>query len=173
MKLFGALAKASALAGMVLGLAVMPALAGPAEIALLEEYVGTWRGKGTLSGANTETVVCRMEMKPGNGEKVTYAGRCSIAGSQLSVSGTISYNDKSDRYEAAMSTNVGFTGTGIGRRQGSSIVFDLKERNKDDAGNDMAVDSSMVLKDGTINVDFKVTFVSTGESIVAKIPFTK
>ena len=36
----------------------------------------------------------------------------------------------------------------------------------------MAVDTSIVLKDQKINVSFKVTFVSTGESITAQIPFT-
>ena len=172
MKLFGPLAKAAALAGLVLGLAVFPALAGQKEIDALSAYIGDWKGKGTLSGANTETVVCRMSLKAGNSGKLNYAGRCSVAGQVLSVNGTIAYIDPNRRYEAAMTTNVGFSGMAVGRLQGDSIVFDLKERNKDDSGNDMAVDTSIVLKDQKINVSFKVTFVSTGESITAQIPFT-
>ncbi|MEQ1769511.1 MAG: hypothetical protein ABL879_06685 [Devosia sp.] len=173
MKLFGPLAKAVALVGLVLGLGVFPALAGQREIDALAAYVGDWRGKGTMSGANTETVVCRMGLKPGNAGKLNYSGRCSVAGSVLSVNGTIAYVDANNRYEAAMTTNVGFSGMATGRLRGDDIVFDLKERNKDSEGNDMSVATSITLSGGAMSVDFKVTFVSTGESIVAKIPFAK
>jgi hypothetical protein len=114
-----------------------------------------------------------MDMKSGNDDKVNYSGRCSMAGTQVSVNGTIAFNDASKRYEAAMTTNVNFSGVAIGRRSGQSIIFDLKEKNKDEEGNDLDIASSMVLKDQKISVNFKVVFVATGESIVATIPFSK
>src|SRR5688500_11494098 len=53
MKLFGPLARAAAFAGLALAgaIAASPASAGPNEIALLESYIGSWSGRGQLTGA--------------------------------------------------------------------------------------------------------------------------
>jgi hypothetical protein len=171
MKSFGPLGKALALTGVLLGLSGMPALGGEAELKLLQEYIGDWRGTGQMTGARTETVVCRMNLADANGTKVNYTGRCSFAGAQMAVRGTVAYNEASNRYEAVMTANPGaYSGMAIGRRQGNGIVFDLKDRNVDQ-GNAYDIASSMVLKDGKIGVSFKVTFADSGESIVADIPF--
>src|SRR4051812_142944 len=76
MKLFGPLTGAIALAGTVAAFA-MPALAGPAEIAALDKYLGTWNGKGQVTGAQTNQVTCKMALSAGNGGKLNYTGRCS------------------------------------------------------------------------------------------------
>ena len=56
MKLFGPLARAIAIAGLATAsvMAPAPAYAGPAELALLESYIGVWSGRGELVGAETE-----------------------------------------------------------------------------------------------------------------------
>ena len=64
-------------------------------------------------------------------------GRCTLAGTTLSINGTIAFI--SGHFEAAMTSNASFTGTAIGRKKGDTIVFDLKEKQKGDDGNDMDV----------------------------------
>ena len=56
---FASLSRAAALAGLLAVSGAAPALAAPADVALLQSYIGEWRGRGVLIGANTETVVCR------------------------------------------------------------------------------------------------------------------
>ncbi len=174
MKLFGPLMRAIVLACVLVTGAAMPAFAGPAEIAALSEYLGTWNGKGTMTGAQTQPVVCKMSLSSGNGGKLNYTGRCSLAGQQLSVTGTIAYVDANRRYEAVMNSGVGgFRGVAYGQKVGSSIVFDLKQRADDDAGNDISIAAKIVLKGNAMSVDFHAVFNDTGDTIDAKVPFTK
>ena len=72
MNLFGPVARAVAVAGVLVAAGAMPAFAGPAEMALLESYIGTWNGKGTMKAAQDETVVCKMSLSKGNGTKLNY-----------------------------------------------------------------------------------------------------
>ena len=175
MKLFGPVARAVALAGALIVAGALPAFAGPAEMAVLEAYVGTWNGKGTLKAAQDETVVCKMSLSKGNGSKLNYTGRCQLAGAQLSVTGTIAYVDANKRYEAVMNSGVGgFRGVAIGLKKGESIVFDLKQRGEDDSGNDVSIASTVTLKGGdSMAVAFHAQFVDTGDTLDASIPFTK
>lgn len=175
MNLFGPVARAAAVAGVLLVAGAVPAFAGPAEMAVLEAYIGSWNGKGTLKGAQEETVVCKMSLSKGNGTKLNYTGRCSLAGAQLSVTGTIAYVDANKRYEAVMNSGIGdFRGIAIGVKRGDGIVFDLKQRGLDDAGNDMQIASTVTLTGGNkMGVTFHASFVSTGDTIDANVPFTK
>lgn len=175
MKFLGPLSRTLALAGLLLvaPLTASPALAAKADVELLQSYVGDWRGKGEMVGAETETVVCRLSLSKGNQDKVNYSGRCSLAGTVLSVNGTLAYNDAANRFEAAMSSNATFSGLAVGKRQGSALVFNLKERNKDEAGNDLTLSAAITLRQEKINVDFKVMFNATGETLTASVPFSK
>lgn len=174
MKLFGPLASATCAAIALVGIAgASPSLAGPAETKQLEGYIGSWSGRGVVTGADKETVVCRMTITDGNDDKVNYTGRCAMAGTTVSVNGTLAYIDARKRYEAAMTTNAGFTGLAIGKKSGSDVVFDLREKAEDEAGNDLNVTAGITLSGETINVDFNVVFVSSGDSLSAKVPFTK
>jgi hypothetical protein len=175
MTLFGPVARAAAMAGVLMAAAAMPAFAGPAEMALLESYAGSWTGKGSLKGAQEETVVCKMSLSKGNGTKLNYTGRCSLAGAQLSVTGTIAYVDAKNRYEAVMNSGIGsFRGVAIGVKKGDGIVFDLKQRGTDDSGNDLSIDSTVTLSGGNkMAVRFHAEFNSTGDTIDASVPFSK
>jgi len=177
MKLDGPLMRMVALAGLLVAapMAAAPAYAAAADVALLKSYVGEWRGRGQLIGAESESVVCRLTLSPGNQDKVNYSGRCSLAGTTVSVNGTIAYVDAARRYEAAMTSNVMFTGLAVGRKQGSNIVFNLREKNKDEAGNDLTVTAAIILGGGgkSIGVDFGVVFNATGETLKASVPFSK
>ena len=175
MKSVGPLSRILALAGLLLiaPLSVTPVMAAKADVELLQSYVGDWRGKGEMVGAETETVVCRLSLSKGNQDKVNYSGRCSMAGTVLSVNGTLAYNDAARRFEAAMSSNATFSGLAVGKRQGSALVFNLKERNKDEAGNDLTISAAITLRQEKINVDFKVVFNATGDSMTASVPFNK
>jgi hypothetical protein len=177
MKLNGALLRLAALAGLLAAtpVSVAPAYAAGADVALLKSYLGSWKGRGTLIGAETESVVCRLSLSEGNADKMNYSGRCAMAGTTVSVNGTIAYNDSARRYEAAMTSNVMFTGLAIGKKQGNNIVFNLREKNKDDQGRDLTVTAAITLGGAgkSIAVDFGVVFNATGETLKASVPFTK
>lgn len=175
MKFLGPLTRLLALVGLLLGapLTVTPVMAAASDVALLHSYIGDWRGRGTLVGADKESVVCRLSLSKGNQDKVNYSGRCSMAGTNLSVNGTLAYNDAARRFEAAMSSNATFSGLAVGKRQGEAVVFNLRERNKDEAGNDLTITAAITLRKEKIEVDFKVVFNSTGDSLTASVPFAK
>ena len=149
-----------------------PAFAGPVE--LLESYVGNWKGTGALvGGQNPEPFRCRLGISKGNLNKINYAGRCSLVDMTLSVSGTIAYDDKAQRYQAAMSSNAGFTGVAVGRINGDTVSFDLREKQKDRGGNDVRIGSRILLNGGAITVDFEVEFNNSGQVLTASVPFSR
>lgn len=144
------------------------------ELALLESYVGSWQGEGALVGGDrNEPFRCRLTVAKGNAGKVNYTGRCALINTTLSISGTIAFNANAGRYEAAMSSNAGFTGIAIGQERGGQISFDLKERQKDRAGSDVRIGSRIKLVDGDITVDFEVEFNDSGEVLTASVPFSR
>ena len=156
------------------GLAVAPTLAGPAEMDLLSSYVGNWRGEGVMRGGEQpEAFRCRMQVQKGNQAKVNFAGRCTLVNFNLSVSGTIAFNDKARRYEAAMSSNAGFSGVAAGRINGDTITFDLAEKQVDKGGNDMRIGSKVSLVADTINIDFEIEFNNSGHVLTARVPFKR
>lgn len=175
MTFFGPMSRALALAGLLVsaGAASTPAFAGPADVALLKSYIGEWRGRGVLIGANSETVVCRLSLTAGNQDKVNYSGRCTLAGTQLSVAGTMAYVEASRRYEAAMSSNATFTGIAIGQKRGGGLVFNLRERDEDEEGKDINISAQIALTDSAIDVVFEVIYVESGDSLRAEVPFSK
>lgn len=144
------------------------------ELALLESYVGSWQGEGALIGGDQpEPFRCRLTVAKGNAGKVNYTGRCALVNATLSISGTIAFNETAKRYEAAMSSNAGFTGLAIGQERGGQISFDLRERQKDRGGSDVRIGSRIVLVGGNITVDFEVEFNNSGEVLTASVPFAQ
>jgi hypothetical protein len=165
---------AAALAAPLALVSIAPAMAGPNELAVLTSYIGDWRGAGALVGdGKSEPFTCRLSIAKGNAEKVNYTGRCSLVSANLSISGTIAYNDEQQQYEAAMSSNAGFTGLAIGRLRGQQISFDLQERDRDRSGSDVRIGSKIVLVNGGITVDFEVEFNNSGEVLRASVPFSQ
>ena len=144
------------------------------EIALLESYVGNWQGEGALVGGDQpEPFRCRLTVAKGNGGKVNYTGRCALVNATLSISGTIAFNEAARRYEAAMSSNSGFTGLAIGQERGGQISFDLREQQKDRGGSDVRIGSRILLVNGKITVDFEVEFNNSGDVLTASVPFAQ
>lgn len=176
MKPSGPVSRGLALAALLMTSMLMtaPTHAAQADIDLLHSYVGSWTGTGVLTGASSETVRCRLDLTRGNQDKVNYAGRCAIAGSPLSVKGTLAYVDASRRFEAAMTSNAGFSpDAAIGRRQGNGVRFDLRERAKDEDGKDVTITAVFALQSGRIQVELDVVYNETGDRLKASVPFTK
>lgn len=175
MKLFGPLSRSVAVAGLAVtsAMAAAPAVAAKADIELLNSYLGEWKGKGTIVGEQSETVKCRLSLTPGNDDKVTYSGRCALAGTILSVNGTLAYIDDARRYEAVMTSNATFSGNAIGRKQGDGVVFNLKERETDEEGNDLTITAVIALINKKISVEFEVVFNASGEILRASVPFSR
>lgn len=166
---------AAALAAIAMtGVLAIPAKAGPAELELLLSYVGSWQGSGALTGGEEpEPFRCRLNITKGNQSKINYAGRCSLISMNLSVSGTIAFDDAGRRYQAAMSSNAGFTGMAVGRQQGDTISFDLREQQVDRGGNDVRIGSRINLVGNSITVDFEVEFNQSGQVLTASVPFSR
>ncbi|MET3925487.1 hypothetical protein [Devosia sp. 2618] len=175
MSIFGVLSRAMAVATVVaaMGGAVAPAIAAPADVALIKSYIGEWRGRGTLVGATTETVVCRLSLTQGNQDKVNYSGRCTLAGTQLSVAGTMAYVEANKRYEAAMTSNATFTGIAVGQKRAGGLVFNLREREQDEHGKPLNITAQIFLRPDAITVAFEVVYVENGDNLRADVPFTK
>jgi hypothetical protein len=173
MNKFGPLTRAVLVGAAIVASTTLPALAGP-EMDLLKTYIGTWKGTGTVSGSQAQPVTCRMALTKGNGDKLNYNGRCSLAGAQLAVYGTIAWIDAKHHFEAAMTSGIGgFNGVAVGQRSGGNIVFDLQQRANDNEGNDITISAKVVLSGATMGVDFHATFNKSGDKVDAKIPFTK
>ncbi|MEP7239474.1 MAG: hypothetical protein ABI697_01190 [Devosia sp.] len=154
---------------------VTPAFAGPKELALLSSYVGEWSGSSTLvGGAKPERFSCRLTIDKGNQAKINYAGRCAVTTMNLSVTGTIAFDDASRTYQAVMSTNAGFKGTAIGRISGGKITFDLAEKEADRAGNAVRLGAQIILiGSNSITVNYQVEFNDSGNVLTASVPFIK
>ena len=166
----------AALATLVLaGLAVFPAQASQAELDLLKAYIGGWSGAGVLEGGKApEPFRCRLTIDKGNQAKINYAGRCTLVNMNLSISGTIAFDDKSRTYQAVMSSNAGFKGVAIGQIKGDQISFDLAEKQSDRAGNAVRIGSQITLIGAkSITVDFQVEFNNSGNVLTATVPFSK
>lgn len=156
------------------GLMVVPTQSGQAELDLLTSYVGDWSGAGVLVGGQApEAFRCRLNVSKGRQARVNYAGRCSLVNMNLSVSGTIAYDDAARRYQAAMSSNAGFTGNAVGQKNGDKITFNLSENQKDRGGNDVRIGSRIHLQGPQITVDFEVEFNNSGQVLTASVPFSK
>lgn len=151
-----------------------PALAGPAEVELLSSYIGDWTGNSVLKGGEQEEPFrCRLKVSKGTQAKINYSGRCALVNSNLSVAGTIAYDDASRRYYAAMSSNVGFSGQAVGQVRGGEISFDLDTQQVDRGGNQVRIGADIALVNDTIVVDFEVEFNNSGQVLTAKVPFSR
>lgn len=159
---------------MLSSMVAAPAQSGQVELDLLTSYAGKWSGAGVLVGGKApESFRCRLTVAKGNQAKINYSGRCTLVNMNLSVAGTIAFDDATQRYQAAMSSNAGFTGLAIGHRQGDRISFDLEEKQKDRGGNDVRIGSRIQLIGDSITVDFEVEFNNSGEVLTASVPFSR
>jgi len=153
-------------------LSVGSARAGEPEVALLRSYIGNWGGTSVLVGGDEpEKFSCRLKISQNRKVKINYAGRCSLVNMNLSVTGTIGFNDKQNRYEATMRSNVGFSGAAVGVKRGDRITFTLNEKQNDRGGNSMTIGSAIELHDNGITVDFSVEFNRSGQILTTKVPF--
>ncbi|WIY52351.1 hypothetical protein O9Z70_12900 [Devosia sp. YIM 151766] len=159
---------------LALQMAAVAPVQAQGELALLESYVGDWRGDSALVGANKhEPFRCRLGVNKGNLGKINYTGRCTLVNATLSISGTIAFNEATRRFEAAMSTNAGYTGLAVGQTSSGRISFDLREQQKDRAGGDVRIGARILLVAERITVDFEVEFNNSGEVMTASVPFSR
>lgn len=165
-----------ALVAAVAGLgAAPPVLAGPTEVALLSNYIGEWSGSSTLvGGEKPEPFTCRLRVDKGNQAKINYAGRCTVTTMNLSVTGTIAFDDASQTYQAIMGSNAGYKGVAVGGISGDKITFNLSEKESDRAGNAVKLGAQIILSGSdSITVNYQVEFNDSGKVLTASVPFTK
>ena len=159
--MFRKLALAGAAAAMI-ALTAAPSFAGPAEAAFLQKLNSTWSGKGSLKGAETGPIACKIVFTAG-GKSTKYQGRCNIPDmAQQAFSGSISYNDKTKRYEAR---SVGGVVPGV--RKGDRLVFRSSSRN---AGG--TATSTMTISPTSLVVDFALVDKNGGKT-TSRITFSR
>jgi hypothetical protein len=152
-----------------------PSSAGQSELELLSQYTGQWSGSAALvGGPKPEPFNCRLSVTKGNQAKINYAGRCSLASMNLSITGTIAYDDGTRTYQAVMGSNAGYKGVAVGRVNGDTITFDLAENESDRAGNMVKLGARIILiGTDSITVDYRVEFNDSGTVLTASVPFNR
>lgn len=157
------LARAVALT-LLLASTAAPAFAGPADTALLQSFVGNWKGGGKLTGADTGKVTCRMAFKFSKANRLTYTGRCTLGGmGGQSFNGVVTYNEAKKRFESATSA-----GTVVGQKSSGGVTFTMNETDKRGA-----ISSQLFMGTGRLQFDFSMTDAKTHEVTSATIPLAK
>jgi len=146
--------------------ASLPAMAGPKEQAVLQSYVGTWKGSSTVSGPMAGPVDCSLKFTSGSGGKLSYAGNCEFGKGTTAFRGTMIYNDGAKRYETAGS-GQGVSVNGFGKASGSSITFAVSNLETSYG----VASSTMVLAGSSIKLQFKL--VDKKGTTAAAITFKK
>lgn len=155
--------------------AAAPALAAASDAAMLQSYVGSYAGTGTLTGASSaaQRVRCRLTMRSSAAAKLDYSGRCSAGGVSFSMSGIIVASG--GKVTAAMSGSGGGmsgSGTVTGVRRDNGVMFSSKTRDTK-AGHDRSVSSSFALAGGGIRLDFSMLDNKTGKTSTGSVAFSK
>jgi hypothetical protein len=146
------------------------AFAASSDAAMLQSYVGSYIGSGTISSSPPQTVRCRLALQSAGTSKVDYTGRCSTGGTSFSMTGA--FNAAKGRIEAAMSSSNGMSVTVTGIKRGGGVVFGSTQRDVAQ-GHDRTITSSFALTGGTVSVDFSVLDNKTGPTTTGTIPFSK
>lgn len=144
----------------------LPALAGPAENALLAKYAGNWRGTGEVTGPNAGSVVCRLSFKPTDSGAVSYTGRCSFGAGGYSFRGAMAYDDAKNRFYSQSSVQGEQVNT-IGKKSGNTVTF--ASTTSTQYGN---ATSSFSLAGNTIKLSFKL-IDKKGRATTSAISFSK
>lgn len=153
----------AAMAAAMIALSAAPVLAGPAETAFLQKLNNTWSGKGSLKGANSGPIACKIVIS-GGGQSAKFQGRCNIPDmAQQAFSGSIAYNDKTKQYESRSAS-----GTVPGIRKGNTLVFRTSSRNM--AGTST---STMSISPTSLVVDFSLVEKKTGDKTTSRITFSR
>ena len=156
-------AAVAALAALVLTATAAPAFAGPAETAFLQKLTNNWVGKGSLSGAQSGPIACRVVLT-GGGQSIKYQGRCNIPDmASQAFNGAIIYNDQLQRYETRT-----LSGVVAGVRRGDKLVFTTTSKSL--AGSSY---STMTISATSFTVDFALVDGKSGEKTTSHISFTK
>ncbi len=115
-----------------------------------------------MSGAESGPIACKIVFTAG-GKSTKYQGRCNIPDmAQQAFSGSISYNDKTKRYEAR---SVGGTVPGV--RKGDKLVF--RSSSKSVGG---TATSTMTISPGSLVVDFALVDKKGGKT-TSRITFSR
>ncbi|MCB9993767.1 MAG: hypothetical protein H6873_08940 [Hyphomicrobiaceae bacterium] len=150
---------------------IVPAQAAQYDIDLLQSYIGSWRGTGSLNrtGEPAESVRCRMEVTKSSNEKVNVNGRCTVGGGVLEMYGTLAYISASSRYEAVINSTAMDELHAVGRRSGSSVSFSFVATSEEGSSN---VSAQIGLSTDSIDVTFSVRN-DDGSRITATVPMER
>jgi hypothetical protein len=153
---------------MLAGGAAAPALAGPEEIAVLQTFVGSWRGEGLLAGPKDppSPFTCTLLTRRGNAGKLVFSGTCPL----LSAAGGIGYAEAAAQYELAVTSSADFRGAAVGHAQNDVLIFAI-----DDAGsarsNELKLRANMHMRAKEIAITFDAML--NGEPWTGRLTFRR
>jgi hypothetical protein len=156
------------LAATLSGVSAGPALAGPDEIALLQTFVGSWRGEGTLIGPEDppSPFQCDLLTRRGNAGKLVFTGNCPL----LTAAGGIGYAAAAAQYELAVTSSADFRGAAIGHSEDDVIVFVIEDAGSAKS-NDLRLNANMRMRAQEIAITFDA--VLNGEPWTGSLTFRR
>jgi hypothetical protein len=172
MTAFAPLFRAGACAALLLPVSALPTMSAPADLARVQSYLGNWQGQGVVIGAEVQQMPCQLEFRPGNRDRVVFNGLCILGGLPVPIAGTLVYSEASQQYEAAMSSS-GYTVAAVGQERGRNLIFNLRERETDDGGEEFSVTARLQLTEDQIDVEFYIVHVETGDNLRGEVPLTR
>lgn len=155
---------AAALVALIGGSA--PAAEG--DLALLQTFIGTWKGPGVLVEPTKVTEFeCRLTMSKANRGKLVLRAQCPL----VAASGGIAFNEETGSYELRVTSSTDFRGAALGMREGETVVFDLEDRGVDRDKNALSLKATLILSAGAIGIDFTADW--NGEARSGSLDFAR
>ncbi len=146
---------------------VAQSFAGQAEADLLRSHAGTFTGQGQLIGETRADVTCNLTVEASSSQKLRYSGRCVLGGERVPLSGSISYSDANQRYEASARG----LGTVAGSVRGNGVTFTMGRSYRQN-GQRGTFAVTFVLSGGSISLEFNVADQANG-AFRATVPLSR
>jgi hypothetical protein len=138
--------------------------------AALLSYEGRFSGSGTAVYENgaTDRVDCRLGLEAGaRGRMYLRDTACTVAGTRITLQGVMAFVPDG-RYEAAVTSNAGFSGGAVGTGDASGIRFTIDDGRIGDGS--LALSATFVLAGDAVGVEMAITSNVSGAVTRVTVP---
>lgn len=142
------------------------------DASLLRSFLGKYEGRGVAQyeTGGADEVACRIGFDAGSAGKIVLRDTgCNVAGTNIRLSGTLAF--LGGQYEAALTSNVGFTGRTIGRREGDSIIYTLEDGQLADRS--LGLSATFIMTNGGIVLDMSLISNVSGAITRVRVPMPR
>lgn len=147
------------LAGGTLALALFGpaggAMAGDAELAVLQSFMGSYNGKVILIEPDKRSEFdCRLTISKGNRGKVVFNAKCPL----VAGNGAVGYNDAAGRYEIAITTSADFSAAAAGTVEGDGVKFTVNHHDTNKKGETLDMNARITFNGAAVLIGFDANF---------------